>query len=787
MREEMQTNGETFQDDLFKLTMEKKWQEVVEIYRRHPSAHRTKLTKSEETALHIAVSTYNSKSPSHAIYIEQMICLIEKGGSSIDVLSMQNAKGDTPLHLAAAVGWLTICKCIASKHWELISIRNVNGETPLFVAAHHGKLQAFLCFHELYNDKKDQEADPDECLCRRKDGNTILHSAISGEYFRLAYQIISCYPKLVNFVNVEGESPLHVLARKPYVFRSSSQLGFYDSIIYHCVFVDELKQQKYNPGASQNVYSPSGGINLPENYRTCVNIFFLLWTPIFTSISAGFPFCKKRSPTDEENLQHREKEPESISSSTEEQSAKGPYATVARAEKSTASVKDAKGKSKDDGVFPANYTTCILLFRIAMKVILTVLGVGFWRIKKNQEKKERHCHALEIMSKMVESESRYKYDSNGQRPVQKLESEHLGEIEIPDTPPLADEHDAHQSTESDIETTSSTKAQHKNENEKDQNKSVEKTPNVLVKDTPLLVAAKMGIPEMVKKIISTCPVAIQDQDSDGKNVLMLAAENRQISVFDYLLKTNLPEYMFLQLDKDGNSILHLAAMLGEFLPWRIPGAALQMQWEIKWYKHVKRSVPPLCFAHHNAKGETPRKIFRQAHEKLVKAGNQWLIKTSESCSLVAALIAGVAFATSATVPGGLDQRTGHPILEDHTAFDIFSITSLVALCLSVTALVFFLAIITSRCEERDFKANLPRKLLMGLTSLFGSIAAILVSFCAGHTFVLREELRFAAVPIYAFASIPVTFFAIAQLPLYFDLLRAACRKVPLRSYKVFYL
>ncbi|KAK4425270.1 hypothetical protein Salat_1720900 [Sesamum alatum] len=773
------------EDDLFKLTMEKKWQEVAEIYQKHPNAHTTKLTKSEETPLHIAVSSYHPGRPSHASFIEQMIAFIDENISPVsltDVLSMQNVNGDTPLHLAAAVGWVEICECIASKHRDLISIRNVKGETPLFIAAHHGKLQAFLCLHELYNDKKDRQAadvEPDESLCRRRDGNTILHAAINGQYFKLAYQIISYYPKLVNYVNVEGESPLHVLARKPNVFKSSSHLGFYDSIIYQCVFVDELRQQKYDPGASQNGYYPASTdqINLPENYRTCVAFFLLIWTPISKSISAGFPFCIKENECRDDDDDEENQESQ---------------------------IKDGKGKRKDDALFPPNYATCILLFRFAIKVILTVLGVGYWRIREIQEKKELHSHAIEIMDKMIEhyAVSRYKYDSNGQRPVLKPQHDFLEGIEIPDTPPPADDHDALQSSETGSGTTSSTRAQHKNGHQMDPkipgilgylakkwdlSDAVEKGPNVLVKkDTPLLVAAKMGIPEMVKKIISTCPVAIQDHDSNGKNVLLLAAENRQTSVFDYLLKTNLPEYMFHQLDDEGNSILHLAAKLGEFQPWRIPGAALQMQWEIKWYKHVKSSVPELFFAHHNTKRETPREIFTTTHQKLVKEGNEWLIKTSESCSVVAALIATVAFATSATVPGGLDQKTGHPVLEDHTAFDVFSITSLVALCLSVTALVFFLAIITSRCEENDFQVNLPRKLLMGLTCLFASIAGMLVSFCAGHTFILREKLRITAVPIYAVAGIPVTLFAIAQLPLYFDLLWAACRRVPQRSYKLFF-
>jgi hypothetical protein len=52
-----------------------------------------------------------------------------------------------------------------------------------------------------------------------------------------------------------------------------------------------------------------------------------------------------------------------------------------------------------------------------------------------------------------------------------------------------------------------------------------------------------------------------------------------------LLKQNIPRVgVFRAVDKDGNGALHLAANLGEYKPWLIPGAALQMQWEIKWYE-----------------------------------------------------------------------------------------------------------------------------------------------------------------------------------------------------------
>ena len=202
------------------------------------------------------------------------------------------------------------------------------------------------------------------------------------------------------------------------------------------------------------------------------------------------------------------------------------------------------------------------------------------------------------------------------------------------------------------------------------------------------------------------------------------------------------------------------------------------------FQLVKDSMPPNFFERYNKKGETAKQLFINTHQGLAKEGGKWLTKTSESCSLVAALVATVAFTTSTAIPGGPDQRTGYPLLEGRPAFNIFAITSIVALCSSVTALVLFLSILTSRFQEKDFALDLPRKLLLGLTTLFTSIASVLVSFCAGHFFIVEDELKFAVYPIYVATCLPVSFFALVQLPLYFDLSSAMIRKVPQRCYKV---
>lgn len=198
---------------------------------------------------------------------------------------------------------------------------------------------------------------------------------------------------------------------------------------------------------------------------------------------------------------------------------------------------------------------------------------------------------------------------------------------------------------------------------------------------------------------------------------------------------------------------------------------------------VKGSMQPHFFSHYNNENKTPRDIFSETHKDLVRSGGEWLKKTAESCSLVAALIATVAFSTSTNVPGDFKDDTGSPTLEERPEFKAFAIASLIALCCSVTSLVLFLSILTSRYQERDFGKNLPRKLILGLTSLFMSITSMMVCFCAGHFFVLKDKLKSVAFPVYAVTCLPVTLFALAQFPLYIDLIWATFKKVPQRGYK----
>ncbi|KAH7577590.1 hypothetical protein JRO89_XS01G0271100 [Xanthoceras sorbifolium] len=697
---------------LFKNAMKGEWKEVVEIYTSNAWIHKEKITKSGCTALHIAVSDGQEEVVVNLVNI--IIQISDIGGFE---------DGRRAREHAAACG----------------------GDP--------GKRE-YVYMHSEPKQRYD--------YCRRKDGETILHSAISGDYFDLAYQIIHLYEELVNSVNVQGLSPLHLLAAKPSAFRSGSHLGRCKGFVYHCIFVDELKVEKPDKHSVPEIADTKEPKKYPPNYETCYNLIGLLVKAIKVVTRAASRECINKDGKTEDAENPNEED---------------------------------DSKTQGHQFLPPNYSGSFEFVKLVSKAMLIILGLGSNNLRKLREKKQKHTWSIQVMNELLQRARMYEYEDDGTKPIPALSQP---EEDSQETKPYAiGAHgditfveDAFDKPPVPLTSNVSSGAnQHepkiaKSAEDENQAENEEKTSQMQKKESPILIAAKNGITEIVGKILEEFPVAIHDMNYQKKNVVLLAVENRQPHVYQLLLKkTNMKESVFRKVDHEGNSALHLAARLGEHKPWLIPGAALQMQWEIKWYEFVKDSMPFHFFVRYNKDNKSPREVFTSSHEKLVNAGGDWLTNTSESCSVVAALIATVAFATSSTVPGGVKAESGTPTLENQPAFNLFAISSLVALCFSVTALVMFLAILTSRYQEQDFGKDLPRRLLVGLTSLFVSIASMLVSFCAGHFFVLRDKLKYAAFPVYALTCLPITFFAIAQFPLYFDLVWATSKKVPQRSYK----
>ncbi|XP_056172645.1 uncharacterized protein LOC115664870 [Syzygium oleosum] len=164
--------------------------------------------------------------------------------------------------------------------------------------------------------------------------------------------------------------------------------------------------------------------------------------------------------------------------------------------------------------------------------------------------------------------------------------------------------------------------------------------------------------------------------------------------------------------------------------------------------------------------------FVENHTELLKNGEKWAKVIANSCMLVSTLIATVLFAATFTMPGGNDDKIGVPLLLGKDSLLIFTISDALGLFSSVTAILLFLAILTSRYEAQDFLEALPKKIIMGLCFLFLSLAFMLVAFSATLTIVLDKRLDWVLIPITLLASLPVALFVVLQIPLLYQMVKS---------------
>lgn len=171
---------------------------------------------------------------------------------------------------------------------------------------------------------------------------------------------------------------------------------------------------------------------------------------------------------------------------------------------------------------------------------------------------------------------------------------------------------------------------------------------------------------------------------------------------------------------------------------------------------------------HNENGKTPKDVFTDTHGELIEKGEKWMKDTATACSVVAALIITVVFASAFTVPGGLNSN-GRPIFSEDLSFKIFSISIALALFSSTASVQMFLGILTSRYAEEDFLYSLPKKLMTGLIALFFSIASMMVAFTATFSIVISQPWMWATFLVASLCAVPVTLFAWMQFPLLVDI------------------
>ncbi|XP_026429940.1 uncharacterized protein LOC113326417 [Papaver somniferum] len=292
-------------------------------------------------------------------------------------------------------------------------------------------------------------------------------------------------------------------------------------------------------------------------------------------------------------------------------------------------------------------------------------------------------------------------------------------------------------------------------------------------------AASSGAVEVLEECIQIMPELIM-LDMEKQSPLAVAIGQRTDRIFNLILDmTNDNKDKFASIrDKDGNTLLHLAAKLAPSARLsEISGPALRMQRELQWFKEVEHFTPQKDKLITNNDGMTARALFTEQHENLMKQGEEWMQRTAGSCMVVAALVTTVLFAAAFTIPGGNysdsdSENNGTPIFLHNMAFLLFLASDALGLFSSLTSVLAFLSIVTSSYTEKDFLRSLPKKLILGLLSLFLAIVSMMIAFSAALAIVLGPRFSWFPLFITVTTCVFLITYAVLQLPLFIEMVHA---------------
>ncbi|KAI3818889.1 hypothetical protein L1987_12710 [Smallanthus sonchifolius] len=283
-------------------------------------------------------------------------------------------------------------------------------------------------------------------------------------------------------------------------------------------------------------------------------------------------------------------------------------------------------------------------------------------------------------------------------------------------------------------------------------------------DTPLLLATRHGCTPIVKEILEQYPQAIEHIDQDGRNILHVAILYRNHEVYDFVVdRKYAKERLRGKIDNDANTLLHMVGDEIEDADNDLKGPALVLQENMQMFKKVKTLCTTLDQIKLNSRSMTAERLFNENNNARRKEAKEWMIESAKNYTVVAVLIATVAFAAEYTVPGGPNPETGEPILKKKALFKFFTIADAMSLSAALTSVIMFLNIITSSYRFKDFEKSLVRKLKVGMAMLMVSVAMLMVAFAATLVLTISSGQKWTDITLYVVSFFPVIIFVFTYL------------------------
>ncbi|XP_060170198.1 uncharacterized protein LOC132600814 isoform X2 [Lycium barbarum] len=252
---------------------------------------------------------------------------------------------------------------------------------------------------------------------------------------------------------------------------------------------------------------------------------------------------------------------------------------------------------------------------------------------------------------------------------------------------------------------------------------------------PLIEATKLGINELVEEIIKNYPQTVETVDEDGNNILHIAVERKNRSLFDlFLKKVSHKDRLLTDTNQQGKTIMHFATNVGSPFKFSTEEPAekirgyktlILMAWGVLWFKRVKHCVHPRLWTVKDNDGKTANELFDKKHSEVCKEAQRYIKDLAGAALILSTLLCTINFAAVFTVPGGFDEKTGIPILlkqKQHSELWMLMFFLGSALYDSVFTMGTLVSILLSKFDSDDFYICLPVKFCTVIISVYYATA-----------------------------------------------------------------
>ncbi|KAI3894785.1 hypothetical protein MKX03_023580 [Papaver bracteatum] len=752
--------------ELYDAAVNGDWEGASEFLEKNPEAVTKVITSDSRTVLHVAIIQGN------LMFTEEIVKLMPP-----EILEYKTSiNGYTALHYAAICGFPKAAMVLVKKNNKLTQIEDGSKRIPLLLALISATGRQRGTVEYLYSETRHHH--PSHFSGNQ--GHSMLRYSIDAGYYGIASSLVQRFPKLViDQTNEVQTNAMNNMAERPYAFASGAKHTFLQRRIYSLIKVEVTNEDEENPGkyppensedAEGNdgfldplellkfiygvediifgaiilvlaiICSPIsiiGGVIAGAILLAGAIIFIIILCLIYFMIKLIYflrRFIIPSSPVVEVEKNSDENLPQSLEGTNGDEenlvkTTEGSYKDQTNPPENSENTEGekTKGKNIEDTIVLCTVTFVIPAYVLFYLIYLVIkFSVRFiWSPVSRIKQTYKQLYDEKVKHKEAEALVKIMFTTLKER---------MNKVEVID---------------------------------------------FFGRSNFMKMAIRHRNVEIVEVCIKLFPYLIWTQLA-GQNMIQMAIAERNETILNIICEESGKNKIDLvsRCDDEDNTILHYAAKLAPSAQLdSVSGAYLQMQREKQWFKGVENMIPEKDRYKRNKNGDTAHNIFTKEHKELKESGERWLKDTAGSCMLVAALIATVAFASAFTVPGGNisdsnSSKNGIPVLLTETPFIVFALADALALFSSITSVLMFLAIYTSRYAEADFLKSLPNKLILGLTTLFMSMASVLVAFSASLYIVLGERFTWVLVPIVVFSCVPVTLFGWLQLPLFFDMIRS---------------